>query len=139
MADNLKLLLVDDHPMVPGMLQPAWSSRAQGTTASDAADALLQAVDKNLAAPRFTQDAADDDLENPFFLKDATRRVKPMIDPIAPGKMAKTAPSDRVVGGNLSPINVNEAEPACSRSASVAASAPASPGRRVRRRGRRSS
>jgi hypothetical protein len=52
------------------------------------------------------QDSADDYLEKPFFLKDATRRVKRMIDRIALEKMAKTAPSDGVVRGNLSQMNV---------------------------------
>jgi CheY-like chemotaxis protein len=147
MAENLKLLLVDDNPMVLGMLQQALSSLAQVTTATDAADALLKAVDdapdllvcdyrmpgmdgrqlieklksrpatanfsSMLMASRTdiserlsTQEAADDYLEKPFFLKDATRRVKRMIDRIALEKMAKTAPSDGVVRGNLSQMNV---------------------------------
>ncbi|HZQ94276.1 MAG TPA: response regulator [Candidatus Sulfotelmatobacter sp.] len=147
MPDNVKLLLVDDNPMVLGMLQQALSSLASITTASDAADALLKAVDdtpdllvcdyrmpgmdgrqlveklksrpatanfstvlmasKSDIAERLSpQDAADDYLEKPFFLKDATRRVKRMIDRIALEKMAKTAPSDGVVRGNLSQMNV---------------------------------
>jgi CheY-like chemotaxis protein len=147
MADNLKLLLVDDNPMVLGMLQHALSSLAQVSTAADAADALLKAVDdapdilvcdyrmpgmdgrqlieklksrpatanfasmlmasKTDIAERLSiQEAADDYLEKPFFLKDATRRVKRMIDRIALEKMAKTAPSDGVVRGNLSQMNV---------------------------------
>jgi CheY-like chemotaxis protein len=147
MADNLKLLLVDDNPMVLGMLQHALSPLAQVTTATDAADALLKAVDDapdllvcdyrmpgmdgrqlieklksrpatanfsavlmasktDIAERLSTQDAADDYLEKPFFLKDATRRVKRMIDRIALEKMAKTAPSDGVVRGNLSQMNV---------------------------------
>ena len=46
MADNVKLLVVDDNPMVLAMLQQALSSLAQVTTAADAADALLKAVDE---------------------------------------------------------------------------------------------
>lgn len=147
MADNLKLLLVDDNPMVLGMLQHALSSLARVTTATDAADALLKAVDDapdllvcdyrmpgmdgrqlieklksrpatanfssmlmaskaDIAERLSTQDAADDYLEKPFFLKDATRRVKRMIDRIALEKLSKTAPSDGVVRGNLSQMNV---------------------------------
>jgi len=147
MADNLKLLLVDDNPMVLGMLQHALSALAQVSTATDAADALLKAVDDapdilvcdyrmpgmdgrqlieklksrpatanfssmlmasktDIAERLSTQEAADDYLEKPFFLKDATRRVKRMIDRIALEKMAKTAPSDGVVRGNLSQMNV---------------------------------
>jgi len=147
MADTVKLLLVDDNPMVLGMLQRAWASLATITTATDAADALLKAVDDvpdllvcdyrmpgmdgrqlveklksrpatanfstvlmankaDIAERLSPQDAADDYLEKPFYLKDATRRVKRMIDRIALEKMAKTAPSDGVVRGNLSQMNV---------------------------------
>jgi CheY-like chemotaxis protein len=147
MANNVKLLLVDDNPMVLGMLRQALSPLAAVTTATDAADALLKAVDDppdllvcdyrmpgmdgrqlveklksrpatasfssvlmaskaDIAERLSQQDAADDYLEKPFFLKDATRRVKRMIDRIALEKMAKTAPSDGVVRGNLSQMNV---------------------------------
>jgi CheY-like chemotaxis protein len=147
MPDNVKLLLVDDNPMVLGMLQQSLSPLAKVTSASDAADALLKAVDDapdllvcdyrmpgmdgrqlveklksrpatanfstvlmaskaDIAERLSPQDAADDYLEKPFFLKDATRRVKRMIDRIALEKMAKTAPSDGVVRGNLSQMNV---------------------------------
>jgi len=147
MADNIKLLVVDDNPMVLAMLQQALSTLAQVTTATDAADALLKAVDEppdllvcdyrmpgmdgrqlveklksrpatanfstvlmaskvDIAERLSPQDAADDYLEKPFYLKDATRRVKRMIDRISLEKMAKTAPSDGVVRGNLSQMNV---------------------------------
>jgi len=147
MANNVKVLLVDDNPMVLAMLQQAWLSLAQVTTATDAADALLKAVDDppelvicdyrmpgmdgrqfieklksrpatatfssvlmaskaDIAERLSPQDAADDYLEKPFFLKDATRRVKRMIDRIALEKMAKTAPSDGVVRGSLTQMNV---------------------------------
>jgi DNA-binding response OmpR family regulator len=147
MANNVKLLLVEDNPMVLGMLQQALSALSQVSTAMDSADALLKAVDdppdllvcdyrlpgmdgkqlieklksrpatanfsavlmasKADIAERLSQaEAADDYLEKPFFLKDATRRIKRMIDRIALEKMAKTAPSDGVVRGNLSQMNV---------------------------------
>jgi len=133
--------------MVLAMLQQALSSLATVTTATDAADALLKAVDDvpdllvcdyrmpgmdgrqlleklksrpatanfssvlmaskaDIAERLSPQDAADDYLEKPFFLKDATRRIKRLIDRIALEKMAKTAPSDGVVRGNLSQMNV---------------------------------
>jgi CheY-like chemotaxis protein len=147
MADNVKLLVVDDNPMVLAMLHQALLSLAKVMTATDAADALLKAVDDppdllvcdyrmpgmdgrqlveklksrpatanfstvlmaskaDIAERLSPQDAADDYLEKPFYLKDATRRVKRMIDRISLEKMAKTAPSDGVVRGNLSQMNV---------------------------------
>ena len=45
MANNVKLLVVDDNPMVLAMLQQALTPLAQVTIATDAADALLKAVD----------------------------------------------------------------------------------------------
>jgi len=45
MANNVKLLVVDDNPMVLAMLQQALTPLARVATATDAADALLKAVD----------------------------------------------------------------------------------------------
>ncbi len=147
MANNVRLLLVDDNPMVLGMLHQALAPLAEVATASDTADALLKAVDNppellvcdyrmpgmdgrqlverlksrpatatfssvlmankaDIAERLSPQDAADDYLEKPFFLRDATRRIKRMIDRIALEKMAKTAPSDGVVRGSLAQMNV---------------------------------
>jgi CheY-like chemotaxis protein len=147
MANDVKLLLVDDNAMVLGMLQQALASFARVVSAGDAADALLKAVDdppdlvvcdyrmpgmdgrqlverlkSRPATANFSailmasradiderlspQDAADDYLAKPFFLKEATRRIKRTVDRIALEKMAKTAPSDGVVRGNLSQMNV---------------------------------
>jgi len=148
MASNVKILLVDDNPMVMGLLREALAPLAQVTTAADGADALLKAVDDppdllvsdyhmpgmdgrqlvdKLRSRPGTQNAAvvllatkseiadklshqdhlaDDFVEKPFFLKDAIRRIKRVIDRIALEKMAKTAPSDGVLRGNLSQMNV---------------------------------
>jgi CheY-like chemotaxis protein len=147
MGNDVKLLVVDDNPMVLGMLHQALAPLAHVATAADAADALLKAVDNppellvcdyrlpgmdgrqlveklksrpatanfstvlmaskaDIAERLSPQDAADDYLEKPFFLKEATRRIKRMIDRIALEKMAKTAPSDGVVRGSLTQMNV---------------------------------
>ena len=45
MANHVKLLLVDDNPMVLGLLQGALAPLAKVTTSNDSADALLKAVD----------------------------------------------------------------------------------------------
>src|SRR5579885_643969 len=45
MQSNVKILLVDDNPMVLGMLRDALAPLAKVTTAGDGADALLKAVD----------------------------------------------------------------------------------------------
>src|SRR6202142_4746705 len=46
MPSNVKVLLVDDNPMVLGLLQQALAPMAEVSTASDSADALLKAVDE---------------------------------------------------------------------------------------------
>ena len=131
MSANVKVLLVDDNPMVLGMLQHALSSMAEVKTASDGPDALLKAVDdppdllvsdyqmpgmdgrqlmeklksrtstagiaiillatkSDITERLSAQDPVDDYLEKPFFLKEATHRIKKVIDKIALEKMAKS-------------------------------------------------
>lgn len=147
MATNVKVLLVDDNPMILGMLKQALSALSTVTTATDAADALLKAVDESpdllvcdyrlpgmdgrqlveklksrpttagvaviLLASKADiserlsgQDFVDDYVEKPFFLKEATQRIKRVIDRLALEKMAKAAPSDGVLRGSLSQMNV---------------------------------
>jgi CheY-like chemotaxis protein len=148
MANNVKLLLVDDNPMVLAMLRDALTPLAIVSTASDGADALLKAVEdipdllvsdyrmpgmdgRQLVEKLKSRPATsgisvvlvatksdiseklsmhdhpvDDFLEKPFFLKEATHRIKRLIDKIALEKMAKAAASDGVLRGNLSQMNV---------------------------------
>src|SRR5713101_7029532 len=147
MPNNVKVLLVDDNPMVLGMLRGALTPLASVTTSNDSADALLKAVDdppdvlvsdyrmpgmdghqlveKLKSRPKTAgisvillaskaditeklsnHEPVDDFVEKPFFLKEATQRIKRVIDKIALEKMAKTAPSDGVLRGSLSQMNV---------------------------------
>ena len=147
MANQVKILLVDDNPMVLALLQGALTPLAKVTTSNDSADALLKAVDdppdllvsdyrmpgmdgqqlveklksrpktagisvillasKADITERFSNhEPVDDFVEKPFFLKEATQRIKRLIDKIALEKMAKTAPSDGVVRGSLAQMNV---------------------------------
>jgi len=146
MANNVKLLLVDDNPMVLRMLRDALTPLAIVSTTTDSADALLKAVDdppdllvsdyrmpgmdgrqlveKLKSRPRTASIAvillasktdineslgaqeADEYVEKPFFLKQATQRIKRVIDKIALEKMAKSASTDGVLRGSLSQMNV---------------------------------
>ena len=147
MPNNVKVLLVDDNPMVLGMLRSALTPLANVTTSNDSADALLQAVDdppdllvsdyrmpgmdghqlverlkSRPATARISvillasktditdklshHEPVDDFVEKPFFLKEATQRIKRVIDKIALEKMAKTVPSDGVLRGSLAQMNV---------------------------------
>jgi CheY-like chemotaxis protein len=147
MPNNVKVLLVDDNPMVLALLQGALAPLASVTTSSDTADALLKAVDDppdllvsdyrmpgmdghqlverlrsrpktagiavillaskaDISEKLSSQEPVDDFVEKPFFLRDATQRIKRVIDKIALEKMAKTAPSDGVLRGSLLQMNV---------------------------------
>ena len=148
MQSNVKVLLVDDNPMVLAMLRDALTPLAKVTTAGDSADALLKAVDdapdllvSDYRMPgmdghqlveklrsRSTTKAisvillatksdiseklsvhdrtADDFVEKPFFLREATQRIKRLIDKIALEKMSKSTASDGTVRGSLAQMNV---------------------------------
>lgn len=148
MQSDVKVLLVDDNPMILSMLKEALAPLARITTAADAADALLKAVEdvpdllvsdyrmpgmdgrqlvEKLRSHKKTdgvsvillatktdiseklsiQDhAADDFVEKPFFLREATQRIKRLIDKIALEKMSKSSSSDGIVRGSLAQMNV---------------------------------
>jgi CheY-like chemotaxis protein len=147
MSNNVKVLLVDDNPMVLGMLQGALTPLSIVSVAGDAADALLKAVDDppdllvsdyrmpgmdgyqlaqklkgrpatagisvillatkaDISERLSHHEPLDDFVEKPFFLKEATKRIKRVIDKIALEKMAKTVPSDGVLRGSLAQMNV---------------------------------
>jgi CheY-like chemotaxis protein len=147
MASNVKILLVDDNPMVLGMLQEALSSMGDVSVANDAADALLKAVDDlpdvlisdyrmpgmdgrqlleklksrpatagiavilmaskaDISERLSMQDPIEDYLEKPFFLKDATHKIKRVVDRIALEKLTKAESSDGILRGSLSQMNV---------------------------------
>jgi CheY-like chemotaxis protein len=146
MSSNVKILVVDDNPMVLGMLQQSLTAIGVVSTASDAADALLKAVDdppdlmicdyrmpgmdgrqlleklksrpatagiavilmasKADISERLAQESVEDHLEKPFFLKEAVRRIKRVIDRIALEKMAKAGSSDGILRGSLAQMNV---------------------------------
>ncbi|HUK87549.1 MAG TPA: response regulator [Terriglobales bacterium] len=148
MAGNVKVLLVEDNPMVLEMLRQSLTPLGAVTTATDGADALLKAIDdppdliltdyamqgmdgrqlleklKGRAATakipvilmasraditeklKVLQDSVEDFVEKPFFIKEATARIKRIMDKIALEKMAREAPGESVVRGNLAQMNV---------------------------------
>jgi response regulator RpfG family c-di-GMP phosphodiesterase len=147
MSNNVKVLLVDDNPMVLGLLQQSLSTLAQVKTANDGPDALLKAVDDppdllvsdfrmpgmdghqlieklksrpatagvavillatktDISERMSAQEQVDDYVEKPFFLKEATHRIKRVIDKISLEKMAKSTSGDGILRGSLTQMNV---------------------------------
>jgi len=148
MGANLKILLVDDNPMIIGMLRHELAELAPVTTANNGADALAHAIDDppdliitDYQMPGFDgrqlinrlkarpatakipiivlaaradiseklrpmQDAVEDYVEKPFYVREAVARVKRVLDRIALEKLAKEAPGETVLRGNLAQMNV---------------------------------
>lgn len=148
MPSNIKVLLVDDNPMILAMLNQALAQFSSVTTLTDGADALLKAIDDkpDLIISDCTMDTMDgkqllqklksrsatahipvilmaskaditeklkplhdtveDFIEKPFFLKEAAARIKKVVDKISLEKMAREAPGESVLRGNLAQMTV---------------------------------
>jgi|SRR5262245_13808402 len=147
MASNIRVLIVDDNPMILALLKQAVSSFATVKTIANAAEALMNVVESppdllvsDYSLPelngkqliekihgrrqtaklpailiatrseiteqlRSMQDQVEDIIEKPFFTKEIARRIKRVVDKISLEKMAREAPGDSVVRGNLQQMN----------------------------------
>lgn len=148
MPSNVKVLLVDDNPMVLEMLRQSLGHFCKVQALSDGGEALLQAIEQrpdliitdykmkgvdgrqllqkikarsaSAAIPvvlmasktdineklKPLQDTVEDFIEKPFFVKEASARIKKLIDKIALEKMTREAPADSVLRGSLAQMNV---------------------------------
>ena len=148
MPSNVKVLLVDDNPMVLELLRQALAHFCAVQTLNDGADALLKTIDekpdliitdyamKGMDGRQLLQkikaraaiatipvilmasktdinerlkalgDAVEDFVEKPFFVKEASARIKKLVDKIALEKMAREAPAEGVLRGSLAQMNV---------------------------------
>ncbi|HWR36496.1 MAG TPA: DUF4388 domain-containing protein [Clostridia bacterium] len=148
MAGEIKVLLVDDNPMVLAMLRTALSPLATVRTAVGGEPALAMAAEdapdlvvtdyqmagtdgrqlikalksKSASAHipiillaskshiheklKMLQDDVEDFIEKPFFVKEATARIKRVLDKIALEKMAREAPGESTLRGTLAQMNV---------------------------------
>lgn len=55
---------------------------------------------------RMLQVTVEDYIEKPFYLKEATTRIKKVVDKIALEKMAREAPGESVLRGSLAQMNI---------------------------------
>jgi CheY-like chemotaxis protein len=105
-VDDPPDLLVSDYRM-PGMdgRQLVEKLKSRSNTAGIAV--ILLATRTDISEKLASHDhSVDDFVEKPFFLKEATQRIKRVIDKIALEKMAKSTASDGVLRGNLTQMNV---------------------------------
>ena len=147
MASNIRVLIVDDNPMILALLKQALSSFATVKTIANAAEALMNVVEAppdllvtDYSLPelngkqlierihgrrqtaklpailiatrseiteqlRSMQDQVEDIVEKPFFTREIARRIKRVVDKISLEKMAREAPGESVVRGNLQQMN----------------------------------
>ena len=147
MASNIRVLLVDDNPMIIALLRQAISTFATVETFTNSADALVRMLDSapdllisDYSMPgldgkqliekirgraqtaklpailiathtevteqlRSMHDRVEDLIEKPFFVKEIASRIKRVIDKISLEKMAREAPGEAVVRGNLQQMN----------------------------------
>lgn len=148
MPGSVRVLLIDDNPMILGMLSQALEKFADLETTTDSAEGLLKVVEsppdllitdyqmpgmdgrqlvekiKDRAATaklpiilmatkadqneklKIVEDKVEDFLEKPFFVKDATARIKRIVDKIALEKMAREASGGDALRGSLQQMNV---------------------------------
>jgi DNA-binding response OmpR family regulator len=148
MPSNVKVLLVDDNPMILEMLRQTLGHFSTVQPMPDAADALLKAIEekpdliiadyamegmdgrqllqkiksRNASATipvilmasktdineklKSVADTVEDFIEKPFFLKEATAKIKKVVDKISLEKMAREAPGESVLRGSLAQMNV---------------------------------
>jgi len=104
-VDDPPDLLVSDYRM-PGMDGRQLMEKLKSRTSTAGIAIILLATKSDITERLSAQDPVDDYLEKPFFLKEATHRIKKLIDKIALEKMAKSVSSDGIVRGNLSQMNV---------------------------------
>jgi YesN/AraC family two-component response regulator len=104
-VDETPDLLISDYRM-PGMDGRQLLEKLKSRPATSGIAVILMASKSDISERLSLQDPVEDYIEKPFFLKDATQRIKRVVDRIALEKMAKAAPSDGVLRGSLSQMNV---------------------------------
>ncbi len=99
-------LIITDFAM-PGMDGKALLSKLKGRPATARIAFILLAGKADIAEKlKIVQDQVEDIVEKPFFLKDAVKRIKRVIDKISLEKMAREAPGESVLRGTLAQMNV---------------------------------
>ena len=99
-------LLVSDYNM-PEMNGRQLLEKVKGNPKTKGVPIILVASKSDInESLRNLQDQVEDFLEKPFFVKDAAARIKRVVDKISLEKMAREAPGDAVVRGNLTQMNV---------------------------------
>jgi CheY-like chemotaxis protein len=99
-------LIISDFVMA-GMDGKALLSKLKGRPGTARIAFILMAGKSDIAEKlKIVQDQVEDIVEKPFFVKDAVKRIKRVIDKISLEKMAREAPGESVLRGTLAQMNV---------------------------------
>src|SRR6478672_8576887 len=100
MPSNIKVLLVDDNPMVLEMLRQPLAHFSTVQAMSDGANALLKAIEDkpDLIIADYAMNGMDG--------RQLLQKIKKVVDKISLEKMAREAPGESVLRGSLAQMNV---------------------------------
>jgi len=105
-VEDVPDLLISDFRM-PGMDGRQLVEKLKSRTATAGIAVVLMASKGDISDRLSMQEGIEDLLEKPFFLRDAVRRIKRVVDRIALEKLAKApTAADGVLRGSLSQMNV---------------------------------
>lgn len=99
-------LIVCDYT-VPGLDGRQLVEKLKGRAATAKVPVILLASRNDITEKlKMLQDAVEDFIEKPFFVKDAAARIKKVVDKIALEKLAREAPGESVLRGSLAQMNI---------------------------------
>jgi len=98
-------LLISDYSM-PGLTGKQLIEKVRGRAQTARLPAILIGTRSEINEQlRSMQDQLEDLIEKPFFVKEISARIKRVVDKISLEKMARAAPGESVVRGNLQQMN----------------------------------
>jgi len=97
--------LISDYRM-PGMDGKQLLDKLKSRPATAGIAVILMASKADISERLSMQDTIEDYLEKPFFLKDATHKIKRVVDRIALEKLSKAESADGILRGSLVQMNV---------------------------------
>jgi CheY-like chemotaxis protein len=105
-VDDIPDMVVSDYRM-PGMDGRQLVEKLKSRSSTSGVAVVLLATKSDISEKLSAHDhSADEFVEKPFFLREATQRIKRVIDKIAIEKMSKSSSSDGLVRGSLAQMNV---------------------------------
>jgi CheY-like chemotaxis protein len=104
--DNPPDLVVTDYT-TPGMDARQLVEKLRARTATARIPVIIVAGKNDISEKlKMLQDSVEDFIEKPYFIKEATSRIKRVVDKIVLEKMAREAPGESILRGSLQQMNI---------------------------------